>query len=140
MLGRRASRASIYWWSHMSKVLIYLCIINSVLLILHEIESAYEKEWIILKIPVDITGFILLHIPILILLFYCPIAILLGHGIGYTLSIIIGFGGTIPFLVHKVFFNNKEHFNKQISYSIIYLDLVIGIIEIITSIYMVINK
>ena len=33
-------------------------------MILHEIESGYEKEWEILKLPVKLTGFILLHIPI----------------------------------------------------------------------------
>ena len=34
------------------------------------IESAYEKEWEILKLPGKITGFLLLHIPIIFLLFY----------------------------------------------------------------------
>ena len=43
---------------------------NATLLLLHEIESAYEKEWEILKLPGKITGFLLLHIPIILLMFY----------------------------------------------------------------------
>jgi hypothetical protein len=44
-------------------------VINASLLLLHEIESAYVKEWEILKLPGKITGFLLLHIPILLLFF-----------------------------------------------------------------------
>ena len=45
-------------------------IINATLLLLHEIESAYEKEWEILKLPGEITVFLLLHIPIILVMFY----------------------------------------------------------------------
>jgi hypothetical protein len=45
-------------------------ILNVSFLILHEIESGYEKEWEILKLPGKITGFLLLHIPILFMIFY----------------------------------------------------------------------
>ena len=44
-------------------------ILNVTLLLLHEIESAYVKEWEILKLPGKITGFLLLHIPILLVFF-----------------------------------------------------------------------
>ena len=52
------------------KALTLLYIANATLLLLHEIESAYEKEWEILKLPGKITWFLLFHIPIIILLFY----------------------------------------------------------------------
>ncbi len=52
------------------RLITLLYIINATLLLLHEIESAYEKEWEILKLPGKITGFLLLHIPIIVLLFY----------------------------------------------------------------------
>lgn len=34
------------------KAITLLYIVNATLLVLHEIESAYEKEWDILKLPV----------------------------------------------------------------------------------------
>ena len=49
--------------------LIVFYILNATLLLLHEIESAYEKEWEILKLPGKITGFLLMHIPIILFLF-----------------------------------------------------------------------
>ena len=45
-------------------MLVFFYILNVTFLILHEIESGYEKEWEILKLPVKLTGFILLHIPV----------------------------------------------------------------------------
>lgn len=45
-------------------------ILNATLLLLHEIESAFEKEWEILKLPCKITGFLILHVPIILILFY----------------------------------------------------------------------
>jgi len=45
-------------------------ILNATLLLLHEIESAYEKEWEILKLPGKITGFLLMQIPIMFIIFY----------------------------------------------------------------------
>jgi len=44
-------------------MLTVLYIINASLLLSMKIESAYIKEWEILKLPGKITGFLLLHIP-----------------------------------------------------------------------------
>ena len=51
-------------------VLTLFYILNATLLLLHEIESGYEKEWGILKLPGKITGFLILHIPIIFILFF----------------------------------------------------------------------
>lgn len=109
-------------------------ILNAVLLVLHEIESSYEKEWEILKIPVKITGFILLHVPILLLLFYGAIEIERQSAIGYVLGIISGAGGLIPFVVHKVVFKDKEHFNLPVSNVLIYSNIIIGALTAVLSI------
>ena len=50
-------------------------ILNVTLLLLHEIESAYVKEWEIFKLPGTINGFVVLHIPILLVLFWGAIQI-----------------------------------------------------------------
>ena len=51
-------------------VLTLFYILNATLLLLHEIESGYEKEWETLKLPGKITGFLILHIPIMSILFF----------------------------------------------------------------------
>jgi len=108
-------------------------ILNATLLILHEIESAYEKEWEILKLPGKLTGFLLLHIPILFLIFYGLLEIERQTQVGNVIGVILGIGGIIPFLVHKIFFKRKDHFQSIISNVLIYLNIIIGIMIIILS-------
>ena len=109
------------------KALTLLYIVNATLLLLHEIESAYEKEWEILNLPGKITGFLLLHIPILLLVFYGLLEIEKNTTIGLIFGMILGVGGVIPSIVHKVVFKTPDQFNLTISNIIIYLNILSGI-------------
>jgi hypothetical protein len=106
-------------------------IINATLLLLHEIESAYIREWEILKLPGKITGFLLLHIPIIIFLFWGILEIEKQTPVGTIMAIVAGVGGLLPFLVHKVFVKKEGSFNSAISNIIIFLNLLAGIFTII---------
>ncbi len=108
-------------------------IVNAALLLLHEIESAYEKEWEILKLPGNISGFLLLHIPIILFLLYGLVEIEKKSLAGMIIGIIAGAGGLIPFLVHKIIVKRKDHFNLLISNVIIYLNIASGFGTIILS-------
>ena len=116
-------------------MLVFLYILNATILLLHEIESGYEKEWEILKLPGKITGFLLLHIPILFIIFYGLYGIILYPQLRTVISIIAGGTGIIPFLIHKILLSRKEYFNKTISNIIIYGNIVSGIALIIIGIY-----
>ena len=109
------------------KFISMLYVINATLLILHEIESAYEREWEILKLPGKITGFLLLHIPIIILILYGLIEIEKCGTVGFAFGIITGFGGVIPFIVHKIVVRRNDRFNLIISNAIIYLNILSGL-------------
>ena len=115
-------------------MLIFVYILNVTLLILHEIESGYEKEWEILKLPGKITGFLLLHIPILFALFYGLYGMIQYPQTRVVISFIAGTAGFIPFLVHKILVKRKEHFNKPVSNWIIFGNIVTGIVLIILGI------
>lgn len=103
-------------------------ILNATLLLLHEIESSYEKEWEILKLPGKISGFLIMHVPIILILFYGAIELEKVSTAGLTIGIITGIGGVIPFLVHKIFINRAEHFKLLISNIIIYLNIITGLV------------
>ena len=45
----------------MEKILFWIYLANAVLLISHEIDSAYWKEWDLFKLPGGITGFLIIH-------------------------------------------------------------------------------
>lgn len=108
-------------------------IVNATLLLLHEIESAYEKEWEILKLPGRITGFLLMHIPILLLLFYGAVEIEKISTTGLILGVITGMSGLIPFIVHELMVKRDEHFKLFISNFIIYFNILTGIVLLILS-------
>ena len=54
----------------MTDLLLWLYLANSVLLINHEIDSAYWKEWELFNLPGGITGFLLLHFPLLLFILW----------------------------------------------------------------------
>lgn len=107
--------------------LIIFYVLNAMLLLLHEIESAYEKEWEILKLPGKITGFLLMHIPIILFLFWGLIEIYEHTTTGMTVGIITGIGGLIPFVVHKLLMKRNKCFNRMISNSVMILNIITGI-------------
>ena len=121
------------------KLLALFFILNATLLLLHEIESSYEREWEILKLPCKITGFLLMHIPIILLLFYGVLEIERQSQLGLYLGIITGIGGFIPFLVHKVLIVRKDKFNLFISNTLIGMNMITGIITIILSVRLIIS-
>ena len=108
------------------KFITMIYILNSTLLLLHEIESAYEREWDILRLPGKITGFLLFHIPIILIIFYGLLELEKLSTVGLILGIILGTGGIIPFSVHKVFVRRKNHFNLFISNAVMYLNVPAG--------------
>lgn len=116
------------------KIITVFYILNASLLLLHEIESAYEKEWEILKLPGKITGFIMMHIPIILILFYGLLEIEKQSLIGYSIGIITGIGGVIPYVIHKVVVRRKDHFNKVVSNLVIYTNIFTGLITFSLSI------
>ena len=120
-------------------MLVFFYILNVTLLLLHEIESSYEEEWEILKLPGKITGFLILHIPILFGFFYGLFCIIEYPQTKAILTIIMGIAGFIPFLVHKVIINRKEHFNKPISNILIFGNVLTGVVLIIIGIMEKIN-
>jgi len=117
------------------EVITILYIVNTTLLLLHEIESAYEKEWEILRLPGTITGFLIFHIPIILLLLYGLLEIEKGTHFGLILGLIAGIGGTVPFLVHKILVRRKEHFNLVISNVIIYSNVASGLLLLSYSVH-----
>ena len=107
--------------------MIFFYIFNATLLLLHEIESAYEKEWEILKLPGKITGFLIMHIPVIILLLWGLIELYKQSATGMIIGIVAGLGGLMPFIIHKILVKRDNHFNRPISIIIMILNVITGI-------------
>ena len=101
--------------------------VNATLLLLHEIESAYEREWEILRLPGGITGFLLMHIPVILLMFYGLLEVHRGSTTGMILGLVFGLSGLLPLLVHRFVVVKPDRFNRPFSMLLFLLNTLTGI-------------
>lgn len=112
-------------------LLLIMYSINCTLLLVHEIESGYEKEWEILKLPGNIAGFLGIHIPIILLMFYGLVEIQSSSTVGYSIGMLFGISGVIPFIVHRVLVKRKENFNRISSILIMLSNILFGFVTVL---------
>lgn len=119
----------------MHNVLQWLYIVNAVLLINHEIDSAYWKEWELFRLPGGITGFLLLHFPLLFIVLYGLVLIVQHSFLGYIFSFILGFGGVFAFCIHMYFLKKgREEFDTPLSKLILILTFIVSIAQLIITV------
>jgi hypothetical protein len=121
-------------------ILTLVYIINATLLFLHEMESAYVKEWEILKLPGKITGFLILHISMVMVLFWGAVEIEKKTTTGGIIGLIAGIGGLLPFVVHKLVVKKKGYFESATSNLIIYLNVLAGVATTVLSVLLLAGK
>jgi hypothetical protein len=120
----------------MADLLLWLYLANSVLLINHEIDSAYWKEWELFKLPGGITGFLLLHLPLLFLILYGLILVSKHSASGLLFSLILCFGGIFAFAIHTYFLRKgRSEFNKPISKCMLVAILLVSTIQLAVTLY-----
>ena len=120
----------------MPDLLLWLYLINAVFLINHEIDSAYWKEWEIFNLPGGITGFLLLHFPLLFFVLYGLVLIVRQSFWGLIFSIILCLGGIFAFVIHTYFLKQgRKEFDKPVSRLILVLTLLVSIAQMIVTIY-----
>ena len=120
----------------MADLLVWLYVANSVLLINHEIDSAYWKEWELFKFPGGITGFLLLHFPLLLFILFGLILVSRHSASGLFFSFILCFGGIFAFVIHTYFFRKgRREFDQPISKCILIAILFVSIIQLVLTLY-----
>ena len=116
----------------MNDLLFWSYLTNAVLLISHEIDSAYWKEWILFRLRGGITRFLLLHIPLLFFVLYGLVLIVKQSYFGYTFSLILCLGGIFAFTIHAYFLRKgREEFNTPVSKLILILILLVSIFQLV---------
>ena len=123
----------------MFEVLFWIYLFNSILLIDHEIDSAYWKEWELFKLPGGITGFILLHLPLLFLILYGLVQVFQQTFAGLILSVILSLGGIFAFTIHTIFIlKGRNEFKVPVSIFLLVATLIVSIIQLAITIYLLI--
>ncbi len=123
----------------MYQALFWLYIANAVLLITHEIDSAYWKEWELFKLPGGINGFLLIHLPLLFIILYGLIPVFQQLFSGLIFSLLLSVGGVFAFAIHTIFIGKgREEFKTPVSLSLLSLILVISVVQGAITLYLLI--
>ena len=123
-----------------STVLFWLYLTNAILLITHEIDSAFWKEWELFKLPGGIGGFLIMHIPLLFVILYGLVLVSQQSFPGLIVSLILCAGGIFAFCIHTAFIRRGRHeFNTPISRLILTLMLGVSAIQAAVTVYILVG-
>jgi hypothetical protein len=123
----------------MSDSLFWLYLANAVLLINHEIDSAYWKEWDLFKLPGGIAGFLVLHFPLLFFILYGLTLVSNRSPAGLVFSLLLCFGGLFAFSIHTYFLRKgRVEFNQPVSKYILKAILLVSVVQLAVTLYMLV--
>ncbi|MGD8353894.1 MAG: hypothetical protein PVJ01_06975 [Pseudomonadota bacterium] len=119
----------------MDDFLFYIYLINAVVLINHEIDSAYWKEWELFRLPGQITGFLLLHFPMLVFVLYGLVLVREGSRAGLWCSLILAGCGIFAWSVHTWFIKRgREEFTTWISRFILQCTVLLSLMQAVITV------
>jgi len=120
----------------MKDILFWLYLVNSVLLINHEIESAYWHEWKLFKLPGDITGFLIVHFPLLFLVLYGLVLLYQQTVSGLVISLLLSLSGVFAFTIHLYFIRQgRPEFKLPVSIAVLVATLVVSLFQGAITVY-----
>jgi hypothetical protein len=95
-----------------SVLILWLYLVALVLLILHEMDSAYWKEWELFGIPGGIAGFLFVHLPLYIVGLYGLVLLDRSDPMGNILALVVAGAGIAAFCIHGYFLRKgRSEFN-----------------------------
>jgi uncharacterized membrane protein len=118
-------------------LLFWIYLINAVILINHEIDSAYWQEWKLIN-PNEkngINGFLMIHFPMIFTMLLGLVLVSEDKLAGMIISLILSAGGLFAFIFHFYHLRKgRPEFNTMLSKGMIISTLMISIIQIILTI------
>jgi len=123
----------------MFEFLFWLYMVNAVLLITHEIDSAYWKEWELFKLRGGSAGFMLLHLPLVFLILWGLIRVFQHSFAGLVISLILSLCGIFAFTVHTIFIKKgRNEFNVPVSLFLLIATLSVSLVQAACTIYLLV--
>ena len=126
----------------MQKVLFWLYLCNAVFIIIHEIDSAFWKEWVLYKLVFHtndkiitdenkgVTGFLVFHFPALFVILYGLVSVSHVHSSAPVFSFVLCGSGMFAFIIHMVFLKKGfEEFKTPVSLGILGFILLLSIVQ-----------
>lgn len=114
----------------MWKFLTWLYLINGTLLITHEIDSAFWKEWELFRLPGGISLFLLIHIPMIFFVMLGLTWLFHQSPAGLIMSLILSAGGLFAFVVHTYHLRRgRPEFRTVVSVAILIATLITSLAQ-----------
>jgi hypothetical protein len=108
--------------------LLWLYFAGAILLINHEIDSAYWKEWEMFKLPGGIQFFLLLHVIILAAILWGLVLVARGDRGGLWFSLLLSMGGLFAFVIHMLFLKKgRPEFRTPASLAILWILFIVSL-------------
>ena len=123
----------------MKEFILWLYLLNATILIDHEIDSAYWKEWKLFHLPGGEAGFLLLHIPLLMPVLYGLVLADRGMFAGLILSLVVSVSGLLAFSIHT-FFLHRGHpeFKTPVSLGLLWMILLVSLAQFCLTVAMLV--
>ena len=111
---------------------VWLYSANAVLLIVHEIDSAYWHEWSLLGLPGGIQFFLLLHLPLLAIVLWGFRQVVLWDRGAKIFSYCLAAAGIVAFVVHAIFLaTGSPEFRQPVSQAVLWSKLLVSLAQIV---------
>ena len=121
----------------MQNFLVWVYILNSVLLIVHEIDSAYWQEWKLFRLPGGLTFFLCLHIPLAFIVLYGLLLVYQAALAGLIISLVLALAGIFAFAIHTFFIKRgHQEFKVPVSMAVLILTLVFSVVQLAATVYL----
>jgi hypothetical protein len=115
----------------MTTLLFWLYVAELTLLIIHEMDSTYWKEWNLFHLPGGQAGFLLMHLPLWPLAIYGAVQVWNGTPAGKIYAMVVAFAGLVGFGLHTYFLRTGHpEFDTPISKSILWAMLLTSIAQV----------
>ncbi len=114
----------------MTETLVWLYVVNAALLVVHEMDSVYWREWDLFGLPGGVTGFLALHLPLTAALLYGLVLLVRRSPAGLVFSLILAGSGVFAFSIHLYFIKKgRPEFKAPISLAILFAALIVSLIQ-----------
>ncbi|RPJ08022.1 MAG: hypothetical protein EHM28_05470 [Spirochaetaceae bacterium] len=116
----------------MYEFLLWAYVANATMLVVHEIDSAYKREWELFKMKIGITGFLVIHIPLVFLILSGLLFLVRFDPIGLLFCAGTTAGGFAAFAIHMGYIlKGREEFKSPVSLGILISLSVFSLAQII---------
>lgn len=118
-----------------------LYLLNLALLITHEIDSAFWKEWELFRIPGGIQLFLMMNFLLMLIALIGFRQLLLDSRRGYLFSLLLASAGVFAFLIHGYFIlTGHPEFMLPVSMGLLVVILVVSLIQGVLALRMLRTK